>query len=247
VFVTNFQDSPNVLFLNRGGLTFYESSYPSGLAAPSLRFLGFGTVALDADLDGLPDLAVANGNVSRRAPEAFHAPFQQEPQLFRGTGGGKYDDVSDRSGPYFRTKIVGRGLAAADYDNDGRPDLAFNNCGGRAALLHNASPTTNHWVRLELIGDPHAAGPSGRRSSRNAVGARVEIQAGGRNQTGFVVGGGSYLSASDRRLLFGLGGAARVDRVVVHWPSGVVQEVGPLEADRGYRVEEGKAATAIRP
>jgi hypothetical protein len=247
VFVTNFQDLPNVLFLNRGGLTFHEASYPSGLAGPSLRKLGFGTVALDADLDGRPDLVVANGHVSRLAPEAFHAPFQQEPQLFRGTGRGKYDDVSDRSGPYFRAKIVGRGLAAADYDNDGRRDLAFNNCGGRAALLHNASATTNHWVRLELVGDPGSAGPSGRRSSRNAIGARVEIQAGERKQTGFVIGGGSYLSASDRRLTFGLGGAVRVDRAVVHWPSGVTQEIGPLEADRGYRVEEGKAAAAVRP
>jgi enediyne biosynthesis protein E4 len=247
VFVTNFQDLPNVLFLNRGGLSFQESSYPSGLAAPSLRRLGFGTVALDADLDGLPDLVVANGHVSRLAPEAFHAPFQQEPQLFRGTGRGKYEDVSDRAGAYFRTRVVGRGLAVADYDNDGRSDLAFNNCGGRAALLRNTSPTMNHWVRLELIGNPEAAGPSGRRSSRNAIGARVEILAGGRQQTGFVVGGGSYLSASDRRLIFGLGPTERVERAVVHWPSGVTQEVGPLEADRGYRVEEGKAATAIRP
>jgi hypothetical protein len=75
----------------------------------------------------------------------------------------------------------------------------------------------------------------------------VEIQAGERKQTGFVIGGGSYLSASDRRLTFGLGGAVRVDRAVVHWPSGVTQEIGPLEADRGYRVEEGKAAAAVRP
>jgi hypothetical protein len=75
----------------------------------------------------------------------------------------------------------------------------------------------------------------------------VEVEAGDRKQTGFVIGGGSYLSASDRRLLFGLGGADRVDRVVVHWPSGVTQEIGPLAADRGYRVEEGKGATAVRP
>jgi hypothetical protein len=247
LFVTNFQEMPNVLFLNRGGLTFHDATYPSGLGGPSVRRLGFGTVALDADLDGRPDLVVANGHVSRVAPEEFRAPFQQETQLFRGTGGGKYEDLSNQSGPYFQKKIVGRGLATADYDNDGRPDLAFNNCGGPAALLRNASATTNHWVRLDLVGNPKSAGPTGRRSSRNAVGARVELVAGDRKQTGFVVGGGSYLSASDRRMLFGLGGATRVERAVVHWPSGVTQDLGPLAADGGYRVEEGSAAVAVRP
>jgi hypothetical protein len=247
LFVTNFQDLPNVLFLNRGGLQFLDASYPSGLAAPSLRKLGFGTVAIDADLDGWPDLVVANGHVSRVAPEAFHAPYQQEPQMFRGTGGGKFEDVSDRAGAYFRNKFVGRGLAYADFDNDGRPDLAFNNCGAPGALLRNSSPTDNHWLRLQLVGDPTVPGPTGRRSSRNAVGTRVEVVADGRMQTGFVIGGGSYLSASDCRLNFGLGRTTTADRVIVHWPSGRVQEFGPMRGDAGYRIDEGREPATVRP
>jgi enediyne biosynthesis protein E4 len=247
LFVTNFQASPNVLFLNRGGLSFHDATYPSGLGAPSLNRLGFGTVAFDADLDGHIDVVVANGHVSRVAPEAFHAPFEQEAQFFGGTGQGKYQDLSHNAGPYFQTKVVGRGLAFADYDNDGRLDLAFNNCGGRAALLHNSSSTTNHWLRLELIGNHQVAGPKGRRSSRSAIGAWVEITTAGRKQTRFLEGGGSYLSASERRLYFGLGGSAQVDRAIVYWPSGTTQDCGPLLGDRGYRVEEGMPPVAVRP
>jgi enediyne biosynthesis protein E4 len=247
LFVTNFQDLPNVLFLNRGGLTFLDATYPSGLGAPSLQKLGFGAVAIDAGLDGRLDLVVANGHVSRVAPEAFHAPFEQEAQLFRGTGKGKFEEISERAGSYFRKRVVGRGLAYADFDNDGRPDLAFNNCGGPAALLRNTSPATNSWLRLELIGNPKLAGPTGRRSSRNAVGARVEITVGGAKQTGFVIGGGSYLSASDRRLFFGLGGATSADGVVVHWPSGLTQELGSLKGNCGYRVNEGERPAPTHP
>ena len=99
-------------------------------------------------------------------------------------------------GAYFREKRVGRGLAWADYDNDGRPDLAVSHNGGPAALLRNRTDTTNNWVRLELVGD-------GKTSNRNAVGARVEVESRRVKQVRFVIGGGSYLSASERRLLSG--------------------------------------------
>jgi hypothetical protein len=97
------------------------------------------------------------------------------------------------------------------------------------------------------VGNPKAAGPTGQRSSRNAVGARVEVIAGNRTQMGFVIGGGSYLSASDRRLIFGLGDAAAVNRLKVHWPSGATQEFGPLAGDAGYRLEEGQQPVVVHP
>jgi hypothetical protein len=240
LFVTNFQAEPNMLFLNRGTLLFQEWSFPSGLGPPSVSRLAFGTVFTDLDLDGRLDVAIANGHVVRNAEAVYAAPFRQEAQLFLADGPARFRDVSAKAGEYFREKRVGRGLACADFDNDGRPDLVFSHNGDRAALLHNETPTERHWLRLELAGD-------GKKSNRNAVGARVEIEAGGQTQTRWIVGGGSYLSASDRRLLVGLGAATRADRVTVRWPSGRAQTFGPLAADAGWLLREGDEKAAPRP
>jgi hypothetical protein len=232
LFVTNFQREPNMFFLNLGKLFFVERGLPAGFATRSLDRLAFGAIACDVDLDGALDLAVANGHVRRNAEEIANEPFRQQAQLFLGDGKGKFRDVSDQAGPYFRAKRVGRGLAWADYDNDGLPDLVFLNNGEPAALLRNATRTENRWIRLELIGD-------GKKSNRNAIGARVEIEVGGRKRTRFLCGGGSYLSASERRLLVGLGAADRADRVTVLWPSGRRQTFVGLAARRWYRITEG--------
>jgi enediyne biosynthesis protein E4 len=232
LFVTNFHFVPNVLYRNAGNLLFHDWTHRSGLGPPSLDRLGFGTVFCDVDLDGRLDIAVANGHVSRNAPEVYRAGFAQEAQLFMGRGEGRFRDVSSLAGGYFREKRVGRGLAWADYDNDGRPDLAFSHNGGPIALLHNRTDTAHGWLRLELVGD-------GKRSNRNAVGARVEVEAGGVRQVRFVNGGGSYLSASERRLLLGLGPADRAERVTVHWPSGRKQVFQNLPGRRWWRLHEG--------
>src|SRR4029077_14729442 len=134
----------------------------------------------------------------------FGIPMGQEAQLFVGDGKGLFRDVSAQAGAYFRELRVGRGLAYADFDNDGRPDLVFSHNAGPMALLRNGIETDHAWLRLELIGD-------GKKSNRNAIGARVEIESGGYKQTRFINGGGSYLSASERRLLIGLGKAQRAD------------------------------------
>ena len=232
LFITNYQNEPNILFRNRGGLIFADDSYPSGLGFASLQRLGFGAVFLDADLDGHLDLAIANGHVQRPAQRLFHVPYEQEAQLFVGQGAAKFRDVSDKAGAYFQNRYVGRGVAWADYDNDGLPDLAFSNNAGPAVLLRNATRTENRWVRLELIGV---------RSNRNAIGARLEIEAGGRKQVRFITGGGSYLSASERRLLVGLGQADQIDRLTVIWPSGHRDEHRNLPAKRWWRLREGDA------
>ena len=118
----------------------------------------------------------------------------------------------------------------ADYDNDGHADLYLADSGGSAVLLHNESTTPNNWLRLELRGS---------KSNRDAVGAKVTFQIGDRKLVRHREGGGSYLAAHDPRILVGLGTASRVDHVDVRWPSGTVQRLGPLEANRGYRVTEG--------
>jgi hypothetical protein len=234
LFVTNFQNKPNILYRNKGNLFFQEWSSPSGLGPPSINRLGFGTVMVDVDLDGALDVVVANGHIERYAPEILGCQYEQEPQLFLGNGGGRFRDVSDQVGPYFRQRHLGRGLAWADYDNDGRPDLAFSHLGGPLALLHNRTATDHGWVRLELIGD-------GKKSNRNAIGSRVEIEyGGGKRQVHFLTGGGSYLSANDRRLLVGLGTAGRADRVTVTWPSGDKQVFSDLAGRRWWRLVEGR-------
>ncbi len=235
LFVTNFQNEPNVLFYNRGNLRFAEASMPSGLGGPSRSKLGFGSVFFDADLDGNLDVAVANGHVQRMARELFGAPYAQNAQLFLGDGAGKFRDVTDAAGSDFVRPRVGRGLARCDFDNDGRPDLALSGVGEPVALLRNVTDTPNDWVSLELIGD-------GKASNRNAIGAVARVEGGGKVRTRFVTGGGSYLSASDRRLALGLGpGAAKLDKVTVTWPSGRTQEFRDLAAGAFWRLHEGRA------
>jgi hypothetical protein len=234
VFVTNFQNEPNVVYRNRGRLLFDDWTLQSGLGPPSIPRLGFGCVFFDADLDGRLDVAVANGHINRDSAELYSgAPYAQEAQLFLGTASGRFRDVSAQVGAYFRTRVVGRGLAWADYDNDGLPDLAFSHNGGPAALLRNRTATNHTWLRLELIGD-------GQKSNRNAIGARVEVEAGGVKQVRFVNGGGSYLSASERRLLVGLGTADRARRVRVTWPSGREQVFEDLAGRKWWRLHEGR-------
>src|SRR5262249_2741510 len=148
---------------------------------------------------------------------------------------GRFRDISDKAGGYFRRPRVGRGLAWADYDNDGRPDLAFTHVHGSPALLHNDTRTANGWIGLELVGD-------GKRSNRNAIGARVEVVTPAGTQVRFVNGGGSYLSASDRRVLVGLGSADRATRVTVRWPSGREQAFADLTGRAYWGLTEGRDA-----
>jgi hypothetical protein len=233
LLVANYQDEPTMVFLNQGKMLFKEWSHPSGLGPATRKTLGFGIDLFDADLDGNLDTALANGHVVRNSQAIFKAPYEQPAQLFVGDGLARFKEVSDRAGGYFREKHVGRGLAAADYNNDGRPDLAFANNGGPLKLLRNDTATPHRWVRLDLIGD-------GKKSNRSAIGARVEVVAGGRTLTRWVHGGGSYLSAGDRRVLVGLGDAGQADRVTVTWPSGAKQVFTGLAAGRGWRLTEGR-------
>lgn len=235
LLVSNYQDEPTMVFLNRGKLNFQEWQHQSTLGPATQRTLGFGIDLLDADLDGNLDVAIANGHVIKNAPDFAKAPYRQQSQIFLGNGKATFREVSDTAGSFFREKCVARGVAVGDYDNDGRPDLVFSLNGGPLKLLRNQTATPNHWSRLELQGD-------GVKSNRNAVGAKIEIEAGGRKLTRWIHGGGSYLSAADRRVLVGLGSADKVDRIIVVWPSGRRQEYSPLAADRAWLLKEGEAA-----
>jgi hypothetical protein len=238
LFATAFSEETNTLFRNEGGGHFLDVTHGSGLGPPSWFMLGFGTCFLDVDRDGSLDVVAVNGHVSRHIDREGNPniTFRQTAQLFLNNGHGHFRDISGRVGPYFRQPHVGRGVAVGDYDNDGRMDLAISNNGEAAVLLHNESHTPYHWVRLEL---------QGTQSNRDAIGTRVTVHAGGRTLVRHRKGGGSYLSASDPRLLVGLGTATQVDRMEIRWPSGLLQQIGPLEVDRGYRVLEGSAPKPV--
>jgi hypothetical protein len=155
-------------------------------------------------------------------------------QLFLNDGRGKLSDVSDQAGPPWKVPRLGRGLAVGDLDNDGRLDMIIVSQGAPLALLHNSTATDQkHFLVLALEGTT---------SARDAVGATVRVTSAGQTRVAARFGGGSYLSASDSRMHFGLGSARTVDRVEVTWPSGRRQLYQGLAADTGYTLREGDPA-----
>ena len=217
-------------FLGRGTIAFQavaaglyaDASARLGVAAGTREVTGFGLALEDLDGDGRPDLLQANGHVQVRDPLA------QRPTVLRNRGSRL--DPAAAPGPWFDRPIVGRGVAVGDLDNDGRPDAVVAALDAPAAVLRNAS-VGGPWLGLDLVG--RAPSP------RAAVGARVRAVVAGRVLVREVVGGGSYLAASGRRVCLGLGGAPRADRVEVAWPSGRVESWRDLAGGRVVRLEEG--------
>ena len=231
---TNFYNESTTLYKNLGGGVFSDVTAAVGLAAPSRYLLGFGVAFLDANNDGWLDLATANGHVD---DPGKGIPREMPAQLLMGVGGGDLVDVSGRAGSPFSVPRIARGLAAGDLDNDGRTDLLIVSQNAPLAYFHNRTDG-GHWLTLRLEGTA---------SHRDAVGARVVITAGGRRRTDWRIGGGSYQSASDPRLHFGLGRTDRVDQVEVTWPSGRVDRFGPLSVDDAYLLREGDATIRQLP
>lgn len=216
----------------RSGSLFMDAAPASGLVAPSLPNVTFGVTFLDADRDGWPDLFAYNGHVDPEAAESGGAvTYRQLPQLFRNRAG-TFVEIGASAGPAFTRPQLGRGCAAGDFDNDGRPDLLLCENGGPARLLRNTTADNRHWVGLRLVGT---------RSNRNAYGAEVRLTAGGLTQRRWVRSGGSYLSHGDTRALFGLGAAAQADRVEIRWPSGRTTTLDHPATDRYVTVTEPEA------
>jgi hypothetical protein len=226
--VTNFFGESTTFYRNLGHGTFADCTTAVGLKAPTRFLLGFGITFLDVDNDGCLDLATANGHIHDRRP---NVPYAMPAQLLAGEGAGCLTDVSGRSGAPWGVPRIGRGLASADLDNDGRLDLLLVAQNSPLAYFHNHTSDAGHFLTLRL---------EGRASNRDAVGAKVTITAGGRRQTAWRFGGGSYASAGDPRLHFGLGPARMIDAIEVRWPSGRVSRFLNLPADRGYLLRESK-------
>jgi enediyne biosynthesis protein E4 len=232
--VTNFYGESTSFFHNLGQGLFADHTAAVGLAAPSRHRLGFGIAFLDADVDGWLDLMTANGHIGDYRP-LF--PYAMTPQLFAGGPGGVLSDVTAGAGPPFQRPYVGRGLAVGDLDNDGRPDAVLVAQNEPLVDLRNKTGRQRaHFVTFQLEGTG---------TNRDGVGAVVAIVAGGRRRVAPRLGGGSFQSAGDPRLHFGLGPSDRVESVEVRWPSGRVDRHRDLKADRGYHLREGDAAVRL--
>jgi len=234
LFVTHLAMETNTLYLNLGNGQFADASLPSGLGPLSYRLVGFGTAALDFDLDGDLDLLVVNGHVEDTAEESFdNITYAQRPQLLENTGKGRFRDVGSAHGAIFSERLVGRGLALADVDGDGDLDAVITTSGGRARLLL-ASGAVGSWIELDL----RQKGPN-----PFAIGAWVTIRSGSRTQVREVRTSSSYLSQHDRILHAGLAGA-RQALVEVQWPGGPRERFGPLRAGRLHRLLRGTGLSA---
>ncbi len=247
IFVTHLIRETNTLYLNDGSGMFEDYGGDVGLGAPSWAYTGFGTVWFDYDNDGWLDLLIANGEVkvipeleARGDPHPLHQPNQ----LFRNLGrtdGQKGDDgvvrfeeVTAAAGPALVISEVSRGVAVGDIDNDGDGDILLVNNNGPARLLINEAGQDSQWVGLRLVGTES--------NPRDMLGARAGVFRAGRPTLWRrVTTGGSFLSASDPRLIFGLGDAPTIERVVVEWPDGA-KEQWQAEANRYTVLRQGSGA-----
>jgi hypothetical protein len=215
VAIGNFSNELKSLYWTESGEVFLDESPRSGVGPTSFLDLTFGVLFFDADLDGRMDLLLANGHVEPTVQEVQkEVTYRQTPALYHNEGDGRFRPVGERSGDLVEP-LVARGAAHADLDGDGDVDLVLVENGGPARVYLNPTDAPARSVRLRLEG----AG----KSNRNAVGARVTASFAGRTLTQQVVGGQSYLSAPEKTLTFGLGEAAKIDRLEIRWPDGAKQ------------------------
>lgn len=231
LFMTHLREETNTLFLNDGSGGFNDKSIQKGLAAPSRGLTGFGSLMLDYDLDGWLDIAVVNGAVRAVQSESQRStsfPYGQPNQLFRNRGDGQFVEISE-SAPALSEENSSRGLAVGDLDNDGDPDLVVANAHGPTQLLLNTEHG-HHWLGLRLLG----------REGRDVPGALAVLTlADGRVVVRRVRVDGSYLSASDPRVLFGLGTQTDGGTLKVTWPDGVAETWQNLAIDRYHTLGRG--------
>ena len=232
LFVTNFAEDTNTLYQNTGGMLFSDVTLESGAARASRPHLGWGTGFADFDNDGWPDLFIANGHVYPEVDRLKEVSrYQQPKELYRNLGNGRFTEVAATLGGDLMMPRPARGAAFGDYDNDGDIDVLSINMNSRPNLYRNDGGK-NSWIGFRLVGTS---------SNRDAIGARIEIEAGGRTQVGEVRSGGSYLSHNDMRVHFGLGPATRVDRVRIRWPDGKTEMREGINARQYVTIREGAA------
>jgi hypothetical protein len=234
LFVTTFQNEPKSLYHNEGNGLFSDVSYTVGLGTATAPNVSFGCKFFDYDNDGWLDLLIASGHVQDNIEQIDTSTHYRQPiRLFHNQGEAKssFEEVSAEAGPAFQLPIVGRGLAVGDYDNDGRVDALVVDSEGKPVLLHNETQPTGHWIGFRLIGE---------HCNRDAYGTLVTVKVNGHNLLRICHTDGSYLSASDARVHFGIGSAIHVEAVTIRWPDGHQDTLHDLRADTYLTVREGR-------
>jgi hypothetical protein len=238
IYITHLDHELNRLYHNNRDGTFTDNTFASGLGNKAILLSGVAMKFLDYDNDGWNDILQLNGAMLDNV-QLYHSEVSyKEPLLmFRNLGKGQFEKVSDSLGPDFMRPVAGRGIAIADYDNDGDLDIVTNNRGDFPSLLRNDGGNANHWLTVQLIGT---------KSNRDGIGASLRLVSSGFTQVEQAKGGTSYMSASDPRIHFGLGGRTQVESLQITWPSGQVDQLTNLPADQFIAVKEG-AGIVPRP
>jgi hypothetical protein len=237
IYVTHLDFELNRLYSNNGDGTFTDATYSSGIGNKAILYSGVSMKFMDYDNDGWPDIVQLNGAMVDNV-QLYHSEVTyQEPLLMlRNLGKGLFEKIADGAlGPDFSRPIAGRGIATADFDNDGDLDIAINNRGDYPMLLrndqsHDGGTNANHWLEILLIGS---------KSNRDGVGASLKLTAQGETHVEQAKGGMSYMSGSDPRIFFGLGKRSKIDQLQINWPGGTVDRLNDVPVDKIIAVKEG--------
>jgi len=241
VLITNFSNQMISLYHNEGKGLFVDEAPRSEIGRATLLTLGFGCFFFDYDLDGWPDVLIANGHIDADIQRVqANVKYAMPPHLFRNMGKGKFEEVTKSMGTAFAAPRVGRGAAYADINNDGRLDLLLSSNAGPVYLFRNeaqGAAAANRSLRIKLMGT---------KSNRDGIGAVVKLSAGGDPQTQMLRSGSSYLSASELVLTFGLFQRDKADAIEIRWPSGQIDRLSSVPAGATITVTEGKGITSTR-
>jgi len=241
LLITNFSNQMLSLYHNEGKGLFVDEAPRSEVGRASLLTLGFGCFFFDYDLDGWPDILIANGHIDSDIQRVQpNVKYAMPPHLFRNRGKGDFVEVTSSLGAAFAAPRVGRGAAYADIGNRGRLDLLLSTNGGPAYLFQNeanGTAATNKSLRLKLVGT---------KSNRDGIGAVVRVTAGGDWQSQMLRSGSSYLSASELVLTYGLAQHDHADSIEIRWPSGQIEKLANVGAGQTITVTEGKGLTSSR-
>ena len=238
IFVTNFALDTNTLYRNVGDMFFFDVTAEAGAGTASTSNLGWGAGFADLDNDGWLDLFVTNGHIYPSIDELdLNMRYLQRKEVYRNLGDGTFEEIAGSLEGDLLGAKSSRGTAFGDYDNDGDIDAIAINMNDRPSVYRNEGGNRRHWIGFRLQGVT---------SNRDAIGARVEIDVGGRTQAAEVRSGGSYLSHNDMRVHFGLGDAERVEAIRIRWPNGNTEVLDGIDADRYVTIREGAGGIDIR-